>query len=121
MDPLIIFVIAGIAWVLFLWQFMSRCTPPWRKYWYPRLTIFGTAMPAAFLAAPAVHQRAWGAVAFIVVGLAFLNYVALSFVRVCDHCGKIIEPYSLNDPPKNCPRCGTRLFRARLSDPKPTA
>jgi DNA-directed RNA polymerase subunit RPC12/RpoP len=119
MNTPLILLMAGAGWLLFLWLFMRRCTPPWRKYWYPRLTLVGTAVPAAFLAAPAVQHQAWGAVLFVVGGVAVINYLALAFVRVCDNCGKIIEPSSLNDPPKNCPRCGTRLFPVRLSDPKP--
>ena len=87
---------------------------------FPRLTLVGSGIPAAFLSVPSILRQDWNAALFALIGVGLITYLVLSSVRVCDNCGKVTEPRDLNGPPKTCPKCRTRLLPFRLSDPRPS-
>ena len=103
------------------WLVLRSRTPAWKKYLFPRLTLVGSAIPAAFFSVPSLLRRDWNAALFVLVGVGLFTYLVLSTVRVCDNCGKVAEPRDLNGPPKNCPKCGARLLPFGLSDSRPSA
>ena len=90
----------------------KRLPPKQLNRWLPLMRLGTVLLVCAFAIGLAVYVRLW----FVVLPAAFgllLFYPILRHVRVCESCGRVIEPVGWR-PAASCPVCGASL---RLPSP----